>query len=75
MIRLQKETVGLAPGGEHYHKEPTGVPDTPVLIRPTLKDAGIDKNLAKRARTAARNLLVKDAVTSRFGGSFIMAEI
>jgi hypothetical protein len=51
MMAEQKTTVGMAKGGEHYHQEPTGVDRTPVV--PTLEDAGIDKNLAKRARKAA----------------------
>ena len=42
----QKESVGLAKGGEQYRT--TGVSDTPVV--PTLAEAGIDKNLAKEAR-------------------------
>jgi hypothetical protein len=33
---------------------PTGIPENPVEIRPTLKDAGIDKNLAERARKLQR---------------------
>jgi N6-adenosine-specific RNA methylase IME4 len=44
--QAQKETIGLAKGGEQYHG--TGVSETPVL--PTLASQGIDKNLAKQAR-------------------------
>ena len=40
----QKATVGLAKGGKPY----TGVRNTPV--KPTLSDAGIDKNLASEGR-------------------------
>jgi hypothetical protein len=49
MMRAQKETVGFNPG----HRFTGTVPDT-APAKPTLKEAGIDKNLAKRARTAAR---------------------
>jgi N6-adenosine-specific RNA methylase IME4 len=44
MRQQQKDTVGLAKGGKPY----TGVRNTPV--KPTLADAGIDKNLAKEGR-------------------------
>jgi hypothetical protein len=52
MMAAQKATVGLAKGGKPYQKA-TGVSDTPVA-RPTLADAGIDKNLARRGRQFAR---------------------
>jgi hypothetical protein len=55
MMRVQKETVGFNPGG--WPTEKTGIPENPVLEAPpppTLKDAGIDKNLAERARKLAR---------------------
>jgi N6-adenosine-specific RNA methylase IME4 len=47
----QKQTVGLATGGEHGGR-PTkdGVRKTPSIVRPTLAMQGIDKNLAKQAR-------------------------
>lgn len=45
--QAQKETVGLARGGEQY--KTTGVSITPVV--PTLSQQGIDKNLAKQARS------------------------
>ncbi len=52
LMKAQKETVGLAKGGQpHQRKNSTGVSKTPV--EPTLNDAGIDKNLAKRARKLA----------------------
>jgi protein gp37 len=47
LVRAQKESIGLAKGGEQYHRS-TGVSNTPVL--PTLAAQGIDKNLAKQAR-------------------------
>jgi N6-adenosine-specific RNA methylase IME4 len=48
LMRAQKETVGLAKGGEQYHDSPsTGLSSNPV---PTLKQQGIDKNLAHQAR-------------------------
>jgi hypothetical protein len=46
LIEAQKGTVGLSQGGRPTK---TGVSDTPVL--PTLAMQGIDKNLAKHART------------------------
>jgi N6-adenosine-specific RNA methylase IME4 len=49
--RAQKETVGLATGGEHGGRVGIdGVRATPSIIRPTLAMQGIDKNLAKQAR-------------------------
>lgn len=54
MIAAQKETVGLAKGGEQFHEEPsTGGTHPPVGRLPTLGEAGIDKNLANRARGLA----------------------
>jgi len=44
MRQSQKETVGLAKGGQPYQS--TGVLNTPVV--PTLAQAGIDKNLAEK---------------------------
>jgi hypothetical protein len=57
MMEAQKETVGFNPGGgdgSNQYKKATGIPETPVALppKPTLAEAGIDKNLAKRARTA-----------------------
>ncbi len=50
--QAQKETVGLATGGEHGGRAKIdGVRNTPAIIRPTLAMQGIDKNLAKQART------------------------
>jgi hypothetical protein len=51
LIEAQKETVGLAKGGQPYQS--TGVKHTPV-DKPTLASADIDKELAKRARKMAR---------------------
>jgi hypothetical protein len=49
--QAQKETVGLAVGGEHGGRlRIDGVRKTPSIIRPTLAMQGIDKNLAKQAR-------------------------
>jgi N6-adenosine-specific RNA methylase IME4 len=45
----QKASVGLAKGGTPYKTKSTGVSKTPVE-KPTLADAGIDKNLAKEGR-------------------------
>src|SRR5262249_1189952 len=46
--QAQKETVGLATGGEHGGRARIdGVRQTPSIIRPTLAMQGIDKNLAK----------------------------
>jgi hypothetical protein len=56
-LRLaQKETVGLAKGGEQY--KPTGLSDNPVV--PTLAQQGIDKNLARRARNGFTRLIQKN---------------
>lgn len=46
--QAQKDSVGLAKGGKPYQRNPTGVSNTPVA---TLGMQGIDKNLAKQART------------------------
>ena len=49
--QAQKETVGLATGGEHGGGGRfDGVRKTPSIVRPTLAMQGIDKNLAKQAR-------------------------
>jgi len=48
LIEAQKETVGLASGGQPYQS--TGSGRDPVERQPTLDDAGIDKHLADRAR-------------------------
>jgi N6-adenosine-specific RNA methylase IME4 len=47
LIQAQKETVGLAKGGQPYQRRSTGVAATPVA---TLGMQSIDKNLAKQAR-------------------------
>jgi hypothetical protein len=49
LIQAQRKTVGLSRGG----RPKTGVLVTPVSEKPTLAEAGIDKNLAKKARAAA----------------------
>jgi hypothetical protein len=49
LMQAQKEAVGLNQGG----RPKTGVLVTPVSEKPTLAEAGIDKNLAKKARAAA----------------------
>jgi hypothetical protein len=50
--QAQKETGGLATGGEHGgRRSKDGVRNTPSILRPTLAMQGIDKNLAKQART------------------------
>jgi hypothetical protein len=49
--QAQKETVGLATGGEHGGRgRIDGVRKTPSIVRPTLGMQGVDKNLAKQAR-------------------------
>jgi N6-adenosine-specific RNA methylase IME4 len=51
LCRAQKESVGLAKGGEQYHQKPsTGLSVNPV---PTLASQGIDKNLAHQGRVLA----------------------
>jgi hypothetical protein len=50
LMAAQKETVGFSKGG----RPKTGIPENPVLSKPpTLAEAGIDKNLAEKARKAA----------------------
>jgi hypothetical protein len=49
LMKAQRETIGLNQGG----RPKTGVLVTPVSEKPSLTEAGIDKNLAKKARTAA----------------------
>ena len=49
--QAQKDTIGLAKGGQPYQNKSTGVSDTPVA---TLAMQGIDKNLAKQARVLGR---------------------
>ncbi len=54
MIAEQKAAVGLAKGGEQFHDQPsTGIQQNPVDRAITLKEMGIDKNLADRARKLA----------------------
>jgi hypothetical protein len=50
MMAEQRETAGLAKGGQPYQS--TGVSNTPV--EPTFASQGIDKNLAKRAMISKR---------------------
>lgn len=47
LIRAQKETVGLAPGGQPYQS--TGSAKEPVERTPTLAEIGIDKKLSSLA--------------------------
>jgi hypothetical protein len=57
MMRAQKETFGLNTGtrGQLVGPRIIGtVPETAPMPPPTLKDAGIDENLAKRARKLER---------------------
>lgn len=51
IIRQQKETVGLATGGQPY--QATGSSTAPVEKPPTLAEAGIDKKLSSRAQKMA----------------------
>lgn len=54
MMAAQRETVGLASGGEHGGRARIdGSRSDPSMARPTLADAGIDKHLADRARKLA----------------------
>jgi hypothetical protein len=49
LMKAQKETVGLSAGTRGSKKKGARVDD-----KPTLKEAGIDKNLAHQSRTAAK---------------------
>jgi hypothetical protein len=51
LMKAQKATVGLNKGGRPSKK--TGLSENPVSEKPTLVEAGIDKNLAHKARTEA----------------------
>ena len=51
LMAAQRETVGLAPAGR---PKEIGTRTDPIIRPPTLAEAGIDKHLAKRARTLAR---------------------
>jgi N6-adenosine-specific RNA methylase IME4 len=54
MLREQKETIGLATGGEHGgRKRKDGSREEPSNPRPTLAEAGIDKKLSSRAQKLA----------------------
>jgi len=55
LMAAQKARVGVATGGQHGGRASKidGVRNTPSNAPPTLAEAGIDKNLAKRARTYA----------------------
>jgi hypothetical protein len=50
LMQAQRETVGLSEGGR---PKKTGFENNPVLDKPSLAEAGIDKNLADRARKMA----------------------
>jgi N6-adenosine-specific RNA methylase IME4 len=50
LMEMQRQSVGLATGGKPY--QDTGLQQNPVRT-PTLEEAGIDKNLADRARKMA----------------------
>ena len=52
IIKAQKDTVGLAKGGQPY-QNPTGQDKVPVEASPTLAEIGIDKNLSSRAQKLA----------------------
>ncbi len=51
LIKAQKDTVGLAPAGRPSTK--IGFSKNPISRPPSLKESGIDKNLADRARKIA----------------------
>ena len=51
LIKAQKETVGLATGGQPYLA--TGSASAPVEKRPTLSDSGISKKLSSHAQKVA----------------------
>jgi len=54
LLRQQKETVGLATGGEHGGKPSIdGTRAEPSIKRPTLAEAGIDKKLSSHAQKVA----------------------
>ena len=47
-MAAQKETVGFSKGGGDQKSDHRGYPKNPVAgLRPTLAEAGIDRNLAK----------------------------
>tara|TARA_R100001594_G_C4031567_1_gene261415 strand:- start:266 stop:1237 length:972 start_codon:yes stop_codon:yes gene_type:complete len=52
IIKAQKDTVGLAKGGQPY-QNPTGRDKLPVEASPTLAEIGIDKDLSSRAQKLA----------------------
>ena len=54
LMAAQKATIGVAKGGDHGGRaSKDGLRHNPSNARPTLAEAGIDKNLANRARTYA----------------------
>jgi hypothetical protein len=53
LMKMQAETVGLNQGGRPKTRFPKNPVDQHPDDRPTLAEAGIDKNLAHRARVAA----------------------
>lgn len=50
LMAMQRDTVGLAPAGR---PKEIGLQENPIIRPPTLAEAGIDKNLADRARKFA----------------------
>lgn len=57
LIVAQRETPGLATGGQPYRNRPTTSDSEGVT--PTLADAGIDYKLSSRAQNAGRELMAK----------------
>jgi hypothetical protein len=54
LMQAQRETEGLATGGEHGGRPRIdGSRSDPSIQRPTLAEVGIDKHLADRARKLA----------------------
>jgi uncharacterized protein YdiU (UPF0061 family) len=54
LIKAQKETLGLATGGERGGRPKIdGTRAEPSIVRPTLADAGIDKKLSARSQKVA----------------------
>lgn len=72
LMAEQKKTVGSATGNQHTR--PLGVPTTPSA-RPSLAEAGIDKNLAKDARALASVPETKFEAAFASGGRPSIAEI
>ena len=54
ILKVQKETVGLAAGGERGGRAKIdGTRAEPAILRPTLAEVGIDKKLSSRAQKKA----------------------